>query len=319
MKNVFFHFPDFDAFVSGGNSYNKKFEQVLLENHSIQKADRISDADVVVSDTIFLKNSDELDFLNTSNYKKVIIVHHLKYFEDNKYFEEFHLLKEFDLLIANSEFTSSALQKNGIEPNKIIIIEPPIYVLETPPSKKKHNSIKALMAANWINRKGFVEMFNEIKAISSYCSNLTITIYGDSTLDKAYYENCVQIIKESPILSKIIEVKEVLAPMQLANTYQNYNLYISASKMETYGMAVKEALYNGLYVLALNKGNLPYLVKKPIQGELFENISGLVRYLFYLAENNIAFTKIVENSGSLESYSKNKFESQIQNFINQLL
>lgn len=319
MKNFFFHFPGFDTFISGGNSYNKKFEQVLLENHPIKKVNRLVDADVVISDTIFLENFKALDFLHNSNCKKIIIIHHLKYFEENNCLKEFELLKGLDLLIANSEFTSNALQKNGVKSNKIVVVEPPVDIPKNQLNKKEYGSIKALMAANWIERKGFIELLHEIKTIGHSVNNLYITIYGDQTLDKAYYERCVKTINESSLLSRIIEIKEALLPEQMLTIYENYNLYISASKMETYGMSVKEALNSNLPVLALNRGNLAYLVKNPEQGKLFENMNGLVSYLFYLAENNLAFKKLADNLSLTDSESENIFKSQINNFVSKLL
>lgn len=318
MFKIFFHFPNFEAFVSGGNSYNKRFQQILLKDYTFVKVDEIADADMVISDTIFLNDDETLEFLRQSGLKKTIIVHHLKYFEDNACLEEFTLLKKFDLLIANSQYTAATLQKNGIDINKIIIIEPPVNHPANLLSIKKIDSIKVLMAANWIERKGFVELFNAIKAVDHYPNNLTITIFGDNTLDEAYYEKCVQLINESSILSKMIEIKDALPPEQMLKTFQNYNLYISASKMETYGMAVKEALNNSLYVLALNRGNLPYLINEPTQGKLYENINNLVSYLFYLVDNNSSFVKLIENVAQSLKEPNKKFESQIKEFYKQL-
>jgi len=318
MFKVFFHFPEFDAFVSGGNIYNKIFQQALLKNYTFVKLDYITDADIVISDTIFLNNNSTLKLLSMPSLKKVIIVHHLKYFEDNTNLVEFEQLKKFDLLIANSQFTADTLQTNGIDGRKIIVIEPPTNHSINLSALKKFDSIKVLIAANWIERKGFIELLNAIKTVGDNPNDLTITIFGDNTLDTAYYEKCVQLVNESSILSKMIEIKDVLPPEKMLNTFQNYNIYISASKMETYGMAVKEALNNGLYVLALSKGNLPYLVNQPAQGKLFENMDELVKHLFYISENKFNYPKQIDNNKLIEKDLIAKFKLQIHNFVNQL-
>lgn len=318
MIKVFFHFPIFETFLSGGNIYNKKFQQILLKDYTLIKVDDIADAEVVISDTIFLNDDETLEFLGQPVLKKVIIVHHLKYFEDNTCLEEFTLLKKFDLLIANSQYTAITLQKNGIDLNKIIVIEPPANHPPNLLNIKNFDSIKVLMAANWIERKGFIELFNAIKEVGRNPKNLTLTIFGDNTLNVAYYEKCVQLINESSILSKIIDIKDVLSPEKMLNTFQNYNLYISASKMETYGMAVKEALNNGLYVLALKRGNLPYLVNESTQGKLFENINNLVTNLFYIVDNNSNFAKLIGNVPQPIKESNKKFEFEIREFYKQI-
>jgi len=318
LPKIFFHFPDFEAFVSGGNSYNKRFQQILLKYYIVTKVNDIADADIVISDTIFLNDNETLEFLNQPRLKKIIIVHHLKHFEDDTYLEEFTLLKKFDLLIANSQYTAITLQKNGIDVNKIITIEPPANHPPNLLNIRTFNSIKVLMAANWIERKGFIELFNAIKEVGDYPNDLTITIFGDNTLDLTYYEKCVQIINESVILSKIIKIKDALPPEKMLNTFQNYNLYISSSKMETYGMAVKEAINNGLYVLALSKGNLLYLVNEPTQGKLFENMDELVKYLFYISENELDYPKHLEHNKPTGKDFSPKFEFQIHHFVNQL-
>lgn len=318
MLKIFFHFPAFETFVSGGNSYNKNFMKIFTKKYPTIKAENIEEANVVISDTIFLNKKETFNFLKITDLKKVIIIHHLKYFEDNNYVEEFDLLNKFDLLIANSDFTSTELQKNGIDNNKIVVVEPliqPPYLLE----KKNNQLIKALMAANWVERKGFVEMFNAIKSKIYSPTDLSITIFGDQRIDKIYYNKCIRLINKDAILSKMISIKKVLPPEKMLATYQNYNLFISASKMETYGMAVKEAINNGLYVLALNRGNIPYLINEPSQGKLFNHIDDLVKYLFYLDKNKFDFLKKIELHQAVENNSTSKFNLQINHFVNQLM
>jgi len=318
VPKFYFNFPNFNSFISGGNNYNKKFEHVLLKNNSIIKTNEIDKADLVISDTIFLKNKETLDLISNPKLRKIIIVHHLKYFEDPTYVQEFSLLNKFDLLIANSNYTSNALQNNGIDARKIIIIEPPVSISNNYIKEKKYITINAVMAANWIERKGFIEMFTAIKKANNYPDNLNITIYGDQTLDKIYFNNCRQMIAESPILSKIINIKEPLLPQQMLTAYQNYNLFLSSSKMETYGMAVKEAVNNGLFVLALNKGNLPYLLSGHYKSKLFKNIDSLVKFLIYISKNNKHFININRKQVTHKVETEDKFELQISNFINRL-
>jgi len=315
MTKVFFHFPDFEAFVSGGNSYNVRFEKILLDNYQFTKVNNVADANLIISDTIFLTDNEALEFLNQSNLKKIIIVHHLKYFEDNTYFEEFTLLKKFDLLIANSQYTAGAMQKNGIEADKIVIIEPPTNHQVNLLNIKNFDSIKVLIAANWIDRKGFIELFNAIKEVGDDANDLTITIFGDNTLDDTYYQKCVQLVNESSILSNVIKIKGVLPPEKMLSTFQNYNLFVSASKMETYGMAVKEALDNGLFVLALNKGNIPNLINEPSKGKLFNTHQNLVEYLCYLSNDLLFFKKTIKEKFKMKDIEKNKFVAQINKFI----
>lgn len=318
MLKIFFHFPKFETFVSGGNSYNKNFLAFFSKKYPAVKAENIEEADVVISDTIFLNKKETFNFLNRTDLKKIIIIHHLKYFENNNYLEEFDWLKKFDLLIANSNFTATELQKNGIDNNKIVVVEPLVqspYLLE----KKYSQSIRALMAANWVERKGFEEMFNAIKTKRNYTKNLSITIFGEHRLDNIYYDKCIRIINENVSLSKMINIKEVLPPEKMLATYQNYNLFISASKMETYGMAVKEALNNGLYVLALNRGNIPYLINEPKQGKLFNHINDLVEFLLCLDENKLEFLNKIKLHQAAENDSIAKFSLQINHFINQLM
>jgi len=317
MHKIFFDFPDFDAFVSGGNIYNKRFEQVLLEKFDVKKVNDINSANFVITDTIFLNNTKTNTLINADNVLKAIIVHHLKYFEDNSYTKEFGTLKNFDLFIANSDFTSKALEVNGIKTDRITIIEPPVHSPSAPSIQQKMNSVNAVMAANWIERKGYYEMFNALKTFKSVPDNLSITIFGDRTLNYEYYKKCIDLLNESSALQQIIKASEMLPPKLMFEKYQNYNVFISASKMETYGMSVKEALVNGLYVLALNRGNIPYLVNEPIKGKLFSDVNSLVSYLIHIANDNSTFNDLLKIK-LFPNLDKDKFENQVNEFVKKI-
>ncbi len=319
MKKIFFHFPAFDAFVSGGNIYNKKLVEVLLGKGNCIQVNNHLLADWIISDTIYLNQPKEQILLKQSTAKKAIIIHHLQYFDDPTVLKEFELLHPFDLLIANSQFTAQNLLNKGINKNKIIIIEPPVTANVSRVKVFPNFPIQAIMVGNWIDRKGYLELLTVLKNTSIQPSNLSISIYGDHQLDENYLQQCQQMIQQHNILQKIIHSKGSLHEVDLLKSYPKHNLFITTSKMETYGMAIKEALYAGLFVLALDRGNIPYLLKNNQQGKLFNNLQQLVDYLFELSEQPAMFKNLVESLNHSTRSPETNFQIQIEHFVNSIL
>ena len=163
--------PDPDAFVSGGNTYNRNLGGALREMGlavaiSPLIPENPESGDLVVVDSILF---DKISPETKIGRNHIALLHHLESLYPLKAdrFEQVErpVLSRFSRFIATSDFTRRYLQSRGFARERIIVIEPvaPSLPIYQPPSTGK---INALILANIVRRKGILEFLTALAAAS---------------------------------------------------------------------------------------------------------------------------------------------------------
>lgn len=122
-----------------------------------------------------------------------------------------------------------------------------------------------LTIANLIPGKGILAALESLQHLlgqdgGSNLADFCWTIYGSHDVDPWYAERCRALVAADPSLGPRVEFVNEPAQGEPARLLHRCDLFISSSKMETYGMAVAEALALGKPVAAIATGNIPYLL-----------------------------------------------------------
>lgn len=246
-----FLIPDPAAFVSGGNLYNAELMQALKQQGvlccccSLEEFEVKKPSGITWVDTLWMKNwSHEYQGMTG------LIVHHLgsMYPESEADTVELErdLIMDFDLFLCTSEFTAAYLAELGIERDKCIIVEPGLH-LEVPDHREYPiEPLKALIVANLVPRKGILPFLEAIHDLENHRADFTITIAGSSMLDPTYAQACKDLITDSSTLAEKVQFVGELNQKEMRDAYLAHSVFLSPSMMETYGMAIKEALCMGL-------------------------------------------------------------------------
>ena len=185
-------------------------------------------------------------------------------------------MQKFDGFVVNSGFTAMYLVNNGLLQKKVFI--PPAIDFELPKKKVKEiPPIKVLLVANLVERKGilpFLQLVEDSSIIHKH--NVTIQLVGSANLEKPYAEDCLAFIENHPDLKKIIHFYGEMNQEAIRNLYQAATFFVSTSYMETFGMALQEAAWFGLPILALDGGNASAHFKHGYSGILVSNMEELV-------------------------------------------
>jgi glycosyltransferase involved in cell wall biosynthesis len=322
--------PDSDLFQSGGNLYNSQLVQALRKrNEDVQIIDfeefRIGGAEK--NDNIYFIDSLYLDKVRDLKRKLkncYLIVHHLESLYPGEedadiVFEkkELPVLTRLDGFLTSSNFTKQYLFEKGLTDQRYIVILP---ALSFKPKliPKQTSSIKAIMVANLVERKGiypFLKTILQSKIIPEKCQ---IQIAGSSDIEPDYARKCLDLISSNDKLSKIIKYLGSYDSQQIQDLYQQSNLFISTSFMETFGMALQEAAAFRLPILALDGGNANYHVEERKNGFSFPSISSLVKKLETLSLDNPAFKKVVESAWDYEKPEQYSWENAAELFLQKL-
>jgi glycosyltransferase involved in cell wall biosynthesis len=205
------------------------------------------------------------------------LVHHLESLVplSDKVFEngDRKILSRFSGLLVTSTFTQQFLVERGFNPLDITVIEP--APMMQPMIREPQAKVRSLILGSCIPRKGQLE-FLEVLAASAVPPYYSLTIAGSTTADKAYTQACQELVVKSPALTKCVRFAGEQDSDIIRKLYEHSNLYISSSVMETFGMAIQDAVASGMPVLAREGGYAARHVSTGENGYTSPEIKGVV-------------------------------------------
>ena len=329
MRKLCFVIPDPDAFQSGGNLYNAFFidalnncvvqTQVIDFEVFANELESISDSFCFI-DTLFFNEIQQLPFELNNCF---LIVHHLQSLElENPeaitFFESFEkpILNRFEGFLVSSEFTKNYLFENGLNNKKCLVVEPALC-FSPQPKYNKSPKIKCLIVANLIKRKGILPFLEEIQKRQIVPKNIQIEIIGSPEFELDYARQCKKIIDDSP-LSEYVHLAGSMDHQYIRKALSDANMYISSSFMETFGMALQEAVAFRLPILAIEKGNAKYHISNGKNGYLFSSMEALVDRLEFLSLNKNEFEALKKSSWDYRKKESYNWEKAAKQFLQQL-
>ncbi|MEM6320748.1 MAG: glycosyltransferase family 4 protein [Bacteroidota bacterium] len=321
---VYFVIPDPNSFPSGGNIYNQNFLFALRKLgatvHALtwdffKKNPYLSDA-VYIFDTLYLPQLTELS-KRQSNGRSYLLVHHLKSLfppegkSSQTVFlqEEKTVLQWVDGFMTTSAYTTNYLQRNGLS-QPIITIPPALTFSVVSSSVRQPAPINALLVANWVKRKGILTFLETLalKVLLLKEQATTIHLVGAQHLEPAYTQQCQKLLTDAQ-LEEIVRVHGAVPPNRISAFYQQSNLFISTSLMETYGMALQEAKAFGLPILAMRGGNIKQHITEGVNGFIFSEISALVQQLLHLGSHPKTLKRLLD--GGQKSLTDNSYSWEV--------
>ena len=275
LPDYTFIIPDPDSFVSGGNRYNGELLTALKaagKSVSVAGMDPPTLSGQVWLDSIWMDQVDRL-----SKRPDGLIVHHLGSFYPETASlsaeEEIRLLRKFDRFLCTSPYTKDRLVQYGISAHACFVIEPGMH-LSVPSGRTYPANLNILMVANLVRRKGILPFLQAFNDQSEEHHAIQVTIAGSHELDSAYATLCSDLVHGSPNLTNRVTFLKDLSPIEITEAYLQHSLLVSAAEMETYGMAIREAICLGLPVFCLE--NSGYADQHPGIFERHSSINTLV-------------------------------------------
>jgi glycosyltransferase involved in cell wall biosynthesis len=200
-----------------------------------------------------------------------------------------HYAKKCDSLIVPSAPIMQELKaRNVAVPIHVISSGAPLDLI---PLRRKKNTFAILHAGRISHEKNAEKIIEAFEMILKKIPRATLDIIGDGPS----LENVK--LKAQQLRLKNVRFHGYIPYNKLLHSYKNYDLFITASTMETLGMVVVEAMAAGLPVVAVNKFALPSLVINGKNGMLCE--PGDVRCM------SEASVRILSNQRLYKTFSKN--------------
>jgi glycosyltransferase involved in cell wall biosynthesis len=186
------------------------------------------------------------------------------------------------LLIVASELLADQLA--GVDGERIRVVPPGRDVATAPaeqPNLRAGRRVAFLCVANWIRRKGILELLDAFARLAPDMA--TLHLAGEEG-DTAYTRRVRRRVGR-PDLSGRVVAHGALSAERVATLYAAADAFVLPAFREPYGTVWGEAMAFGLPVVGWRAGNLPYLADDGREGLLVPpgDIDGLARALELIA------------------------------------
>jgi glycosyltransferase involved in cell wall biosynthesis len=191
------------------------------------------------------------------------------------------------LLVASGHLADE-LAAQGVPRWKIVVVPPGRDVAAPPPSDppdlRRGRRCAVLCVANWIPRKGILELLEAVARIPTDAA--TLHLVGDARADPIYAGRVRSRLSRSDLRDRVV-VHGPVSSEEVAALYAGADVFALPSTKEPYGTVWGEAMAAGLPVVGWRAGNLPYLADDRVEGFLLTpgDVRGLAGALRLLADD----------------------------------
>jgi glycosyltransferase involved in cell wall biosynthesis len=191
---------------------------------------------------------------------------------------EQHALNAADVIVTPSQ-TLRALVLQLRPGVPCAAIEPGVARAPAPRVAREHT---CSMVCNVTENKGVLPFLRALAQCAAPADDFQLRIAGRLDLEPAYAEACRALVAESPWLSAHVAWLSGLAPEAVMDELARAGVFASASRMESYGMALAEARACGTPIVARAGGHVAAHVRAADGGELVADESALAQALLRL-------------------------------------
>ena len=199
-----------------------------------------------------------------------------------------HTYRHCRLLMVASETLADDLKERGYAPERIRVVAPgrdPARASGPPPDLRAGRRAAFLCVANWIPRKGILDVLDALARLPVDAA--TLHLVGDDRADRRYADRVRGRLRD-PALADRVVVHGPRPAGEVAAMYVAADVFVLPSTKEPYGTVLGEALAAGLPLVGWDAGNLPHLVADGREGVVVPvgDLDGLASALARLAEDD---------------------------------
>jgi glycosyltransferase involved in cell wall biosynthesis len=289
--------PPLEGPISGGTLYNREllaalttFERVRAVELSAPELDsELGTARSVWVDSLYLAAVPGLK--QRARGRVGLIVHYLPSFvalgraassPELRHVER-SALDCADAFLVTSAFMRGALEALLAGNQRSIFVSWPGTHARLASTPEPHPELRVVMIGNVVPGKGIEPWLRALEAELRATDRLQLSILGSLTAEPEYAERCERLVEQSRALSERVTFFGALTQPDVLSHLACSDLFVSASRMESYGIALNEARVVGVPILALAAGNAAQHVAPAAGGELVSSDAELAQACVALA------------------------------------
>jgi glycosyltransferase involved in cell wall biosynthesis len=264
--------------ATGGTLYNRQLLAALpaalsFEQHSVQTLPGDAHAEQVWVDSLYLAELPELRRRFAPETRVGLLLHYLPSLLSNPHLHtlaelnepERRALEHADMIITSSEFLRQLVLT--LCPGKACACVMPGVALQALGGSSQREPT-VFMSCNVTEHKGVLPFLAELAELVQPSTHFALSIAGSLQLHPPYAWRCLELCQQDAWLRVHASFLGSLPQPELFERLGRASVFVSASHMESYGMALAEARALGTPILALAGGNVANHVAADSGGEL---------------------------------------------------
>jgi glycosyltransferase involved in cell wall biosynthesis len=204
-------------------------------------------------------------------------------------FAETAALHAATAIVVPSPWLADVLESAGVAGDRVRVVEPGVEgagAIAFGPESPRDAPLAALLVANVVPGKGIAPFLEALAAcLGPGPSGFVLVVVGSLEQDPAYAAECRAVVRSCPSLEGSICFASALPHAEVFRALGQSHVLVSASRMESYGMALAEARALGVPILARRGGNVSAHVELAAGGELFDDDAALGAALVRLSRD----------------------------------
>ena len=268
----------------------RKYRKAYLVNEFINKNKKI--------ECIIADHWKSLELIK-SNKKKVCLIHskeinHDKGSRSNK--RVLNVLNKVDHIVANSEFTKNLAIENGVNSDKIIVINPGVYPVKSIDSKildeaeklLKDKNPRLITVSRFDKRKNHEKVIMALRNLREIYPNIIYTCIGLGEEE----DNIKKLVKELSLEKEVLFFKDISQDLKNALIAKS-NLFVMPSiiykkSVEGFGIAYVEAAQYGVPSIGGKDGGASDAIKDKETGIICDgnNLDEIYSSIDLVLKNN---------------------------------
>jgi glycosyltransferase involved in cell wall biosynthesis len=182
-----------------------------------------------------------------------------------------------ELLMVASEWLAQQLAAAGVPKARLLVVPPgkdpgsaelgaAEDVTDADVAElRQHRRMAALCVANWLPRKGVLELLEAVALLPDEL--VTLHLVGDAAMPGPYAARVRRRLARPDVTRRVV-LHGVIPAEAVARMYRSVDAFLLPSFEEPYGTVWGEAMAAGLPVVGWHAGNLPFLADHERQGFL---------------------------------------------------
>jgi glycosyltransferase involved in cell wall biosynthesis len=183
-------------------------------------------------------------------------------------------------VIATSPFMAHQLAVLGLDAGRVLCVEPGVTAVERVPAE---HALHALVLGNVTRAKGQLELLAELAVELRADDSLQLELVGALDAEPEHAAQCTELVAREPALRGRVVLRGALAHEAALDRLARASVLVSASRIESYGMALSEARAAGVPIIARDAGHAAAHVSADAGGTLCPDARTIARELLTLA------------------------------------
>ena len=274
----------------GGIKLIRKYRKAYLVNEFINKNKKV--------ECIIADHWKSIELIK-SNKKKICLIHskeinHNKGSSSNK--RVLNVLNNVDHIVANSEFTKNLAIENGVNSDKIIVINPGVYPIKSIDNKildeaeklLKDKNPRLITVSRFDKRKNHEKVIMALRNLKQIYPDIVYICIGHGEEE----ENIKKIVKELSLEKQVLFLKDISQNLKNALIAKS-NLFVMPSiiykkSVEGFGIAYVEAAQYGVPSIGGKDGGASDAIKDKETGIICDgnNLDEIYSSIDLVLKNN---------------------------------